>query len=733
PPPGSGEVTIRVRAAGLNFIDALDALGMLPFERDWLGVECAGEIRAVGDAVRGFRKGDRVMALARGSFRDRVNVPAELIARVPEGLNHRQAATLPAAYLTAWHALAEVARVQPGEHVLVHAGTGGTGMAAIQVARLLGAEVHATASREKWLALRALGIDAPLDSRSGGFGEALRRRTEGRGIDVIVNSLTGDFIREGLGCLASGGRFLEIGKRELLTPEQVAELGRDISYHPVDLMALAERAPARIDALFSALAPHFDSGALAPLALQSFAVDHAASAIKQMQRARHIGKVVLNFDESGVPVDSDASYLLTGGLGGLGLATAQWLADQGARALVLLGRSVTPEPPAAIETLRGKGVRVELLAGDVADESDLRRAIATANAVAPLRGVVHAAGVLHDGMLGALDREQMEVVLRPKLHGALLLHRLTRALPLDFFVMYSSAASLFGSPGQGAHVAANSALDALAHHRRHLGLPALSVNWGPWSEIGAAADADVSDPLARRGIRTIPPGQGLAALEHLLAVPDAAQTGVVDIDWSRMRRQGALADPLLAPLVTASETVTVDAPERPGEGRGWRAELDAMPVRRRSAALARLLQGELARVLGMPAGELPALNAGFFDLGLDSLMSVDLKARLERGLEVPLAPTELFAHPNIKALAAHLAEQYLGAGSDDLERAEAHGRGIAPEGRGQDGHDTTEAAASGPVGVEADSASDLGVAISEELAALDRLLGAGPPPMKDRG
>ena len=653
-PPAAGEVAIRIEAAGINFIDLLDVVGMLPFSRDWLGVECAGRVVAVGEGAP-VEAGEPVIALARGSLRSQVNVPAALVSRRPHGLDARRAATIPACFLTAWHALVEVARIGPSDRILVHAGAGGTGMAAIQVARLRGAEVFATASRAKWPALRHLGIAEPMDSRSVGFGARVRELTGGDGVDVVLNSLTGEFVDEGLAALASGGRFVEIGKRDVRDPAEIAALRPDVRYLPVDLMALAEREPERIRALFSALLPLFEGGALTPLPHQAFAPADVPAALASMQRGEHIGKLVVDFEHEGVPVESTASYLVTGGLGGLGLATAGWLVDQGARALVLLGRRIPETPPAAVTALRERGAEVVLVAGDVADRDAVARAIARAEALGPLRGVVHAAGVLSDALLADLDAARVAESLRPKAYGGLHLDLQTRSRSLDFFVLYSSAASLFGSPGQGAHVAANSFLDALALNRRSLGLPALSINWGPWSEIGAAADRETGETLGKRGVELITPRQGLAALAMLLAKPDAARVGVVAVDWLRFGRSGALADPRFDRLLDPIATVGDDAGTNGAAG-GWRDELATLPPGRRAAALVGHLQRELSQVLGMAEDELPAANAGFFDLGIDSLMSVELKNRLSRGLGVELTAITLFQHPNIEALADHLAE-----------------------------------------------------------------------------
>lgn len=654
------QVRIQVKAAGLNFIDVLDGLGMLPFERDWMGVECAGEVVAIGNQVTQFQIGDRVMALAAGSFQSSVNVPESHVCLLPKGMRMQEAATIPAAFLTAWYALHDVARLQAGEKVLIHAGAGGTGMAAIQVARFLGAEVYATASRVKWPVLKRLGIKQPMDSRQPGFGAQLLEASDQRGIDVVLNSLTGDFISEGLHALASGGRFIEIGKREILSMEELNSIRDDVNYLPVDLMSIAQQDPRTIDTLFDAIYEHFQSGALSPLPQHVFTQTQIPTAFDFMQRAAHRGKVVLDFANQGAAVDEHASYVITGGLGGLGIATAEYLVSAGAKHIVLMSRTSPSQLPDVIDRMLANGVEVLISTGDVAIKKDLNSALKAATDMAPLRGIFHAAGVLVDGLLNTLDYSQMDEVLRPKVEGATLLDQLTREHRLDFFVLYSSAASLLGSPGQAAHVAANSYMDALAHQRNAMGLPALSINWGPWSKIGAAADESVSQTLASRGIHAITPEQGIAALDYLLTRADQTQTGVININWSQLGKYELASDPLFENIFAEQSRNQGDDAKQNNQfnTKSWRVELEALPVRRRQAELIKRLQQELAIVLGMPAKELPSAKMGFFDLGLDSLMGVELKNRLENSIGVELTPTVMFQHPNIESLADHLLHEY---------------------------------------------------------------------------
>ncbi|MDB9527375.1 SDR family NAD(P)-dependent oxidoreductase [Oscillatoria sp. CS-180] len=680
------EVEIWVDAAGLNFIDVLDALGLLPFERDWLGVECVGEVIAVGAEVTHLKIGDRVMALAAGSFAQSVTVPAVLAVPQPQNLSAVEAATIPANFLTAYYALAEVAQLQSGERVLIHAAAGGTGMAAVQIARSRGAEVFATASPYKWPALKRMGIRHVMNSRILDFAEDIRAATEGNGVDVVFNSLSGEFIPKSLSVLKSQGRFIEIGKRDVWSAAQVATVKPHVAYHLVDLLSLTRQAPQQIQAMLQTLAHAFETAQLRPLPHRVFPITDAISAFRTMQQAKHVGKIVFtiaernsagpslfeaelrtNNEQQGalsarsiphnpehlsLSTHPDAAYLITGGLGGLGLLTADWLANQGAGQLVLLSRrsptDISPETQAQLQALDDKGAKVNVIQADVSQREELAAAIASLNA--PLRGVIHAAGVLDDGILQQLTWERMETVLAPKAYGAWHLHELTQDQPLEFFVLFSSAASLLGSPGQGSHVAANAYLDALAHYRQTLGLPGLSINWGAWSGAGAAAQRQVDQQMQLRGVGAIAPDQGLHILSQLLAHPSEAQVGVIPIRWSQFLSRAGADDPFFEPF---QQSVPVASTAN------WRSRLQDLPERQRLNFLTTALQQEVAQVLGRSTNQLPDPQLGFFDMGMDSLMAVELKNRLDTQLGTSVSSTVIFEHPTIAALAQHLAESEL--------------------------------------------------------------------------
>jgi NADPH:quinone reductase-like Zn-dependent oxidoreductase len=487
-----------------------------------------------------------------------------------------EAATMPVVFMTVIHSLRQLARLTAGETVLIHAAAGGVGLAALQVAKKFGAEVFATAGTpEKRAYLESLGVKHVMDSRSLTFADEVRAITAGRGVDVVLNSLSGEAMMKSLELLAPYGRFVELGKRDLYSDRQIGltPFRKGVAYMPVDVGELAIARPDQFRALWKEVVAEISAGVWQPLRRQVVSIGEAVNAFRDMAQAKHIGKIVFTFDEranvriaarSPVPatVNRSGSYLITGGLGGLGLTIAQWLVGQGARNLILLSRSKpSPEAKAVIMALESTGARVLATQADVAQRSEMQRVLEDISAqMAPLCGVFHAAGILDDGLLLRIDGDRLSKVMAPKVEGAWNLHVLTSDLPLEWFVMFSSAASLLGSPGQGNYAAANAFMDTLAHHRRARGLPALSINWGPWSEVGAAARPDRGGRMALRGVQSLTPAQGLDALQMLLGIGGATATSPIQVavlDFNL--RQWRAFYPKVAESTLLSHLLTNDA------------------------------------------------------------------------------------------------------------------------------------------------------------------------------
>ncbi|MDQ3928332.1 MAG: SDR family NAD(P)-dependent oxidoreductase, partial [Chloroflexota bacterium] len=653
--PGPGEVEIQVQATGLNFIDVLDALGLLPFERaGGLGGECAGDVIAVGEGVEQLKVGDRVVGLAEGCFSAYVTTRAELVAPYPDQLSPAEAATVPIAFLTAYYVLHRVAQIRVGERVLIHAAAGGTGMAAVKLAQQAGAEIYATASPSKWEALRALGVEHLYNSRTLAFSEAILRDTGGEGVDVVINSLTGEgFIEQSIAVLSQGGRFVEIGKRDVWTPAQVNALRPDVRYTQLDLRERVQQDPIEVGTLLREILEYFANGQLKPLPYRIFSLHQAVEAFRYMQQARHLGKVVVvspsQEDQKGsAVVRADGCYLITGGLGGLGLRVAHWLVERGARHLILMGRR-SPDEDARVQVrnLEEMGAKVIVMKVDVADREQLSKALATLDARYPLRGVIHAAGVLDDAALQGQSWERFARVLAPKALGAWHLHALTQDSPLDFFVLFSSVAALLGTMGQANYAAANAFLDALAYYRRAHGLPGIAIDWGAWSEIGAAAKR--MGQMKLKGMGVIAPEQGIEILERLLGQA-SPRVGVVPIDWP----QFGANSPLLSEFRSAA---------RPEEQLRYSGtfvdQLAAAPVAERRALLNAHIQAQVAQVLGHGDHKAIPLTRGFAELGMDSLTSLELRTRLQNTLSCKLPSTLAFDYPTVEAVVNYLVKEVL--------------------------------------------------------------------------
>jgi acyl transferase domain-containing protein/aryl carrier-like protein len=651
--PGSGEVEIRVHATGLNFRDVLNALGMYPGDPGPLGNECAGVVTAVGAGVTDLQIGDEVVAMVDRSFATWVVAPAALTVRKPVSLTFAAAATVPVTFLTALYALRDLAHIKRGDRVLIHAVTGGVGMAALQLALRAGATVIGTAGSPAKRALAlSLGAHHIADSRSLGFADSVRKATDGAGVDIVLNSLAGDFIPESLRLLRPGGHFVEIGKTGIWNAQQVSQHFPGVNYHALYLGEVAAARPAFVQSMLADILRDIDAGSLRPLPMRCYPLDQAEQAFRFMGQGHHTGKIVLT-QTPPLTVRGDAAYLVTGGLGGLGLACAGWLADAGARHLVLMGRRA-PGTAAleAIAALRARGVQVRVQQGDVADAVAVAAALQPAAGQPPLRGILHAAGAVDDALMSELTPARFEGVMAPKVAGSWHLHTLSAALPLDFFVMFSSGAALLGSPGQGNYAAANSFMDALAHVRRAEGRHALSINWGSWSDVGMAAG--VGEQHQRRwaalGLAMIAPAEGVQMLAQLVQSNGSTQAAALPLVRSRLGPQHGPFFSLLtkaAPLPStreASAAVSAD----------WRSALAAAAAGERQGLLVSLLAEQLIKVLALPTTQRVDTQRSLMDLGMDSLMAMELRNRVQGALKVQLAVADLLKGPSTEKLAADL-------------------------------------------------------------------------------
>jgi myxalamid-type polyketide synthase MxaB len=569
--------------------------------------------------------------------------------------------------LTAGYGLETLARIQPGDLVLIHAGAGGVGLAAIQVAQMAGATVFATAgSKEKRAYLTSIGVAHVMDSRSLEFAREIRELTHGKGVDIVLNSLVGPAIDAGLQILAPGGRFLEMGLADLRSRESIASVRPDVTYLPFNLVTSIANGESFIQEVMARIFDAFRTGALHPLPQKVFPMAQAREAFRTMAQARHMGRLVVRpaHERFAAGIRSDAAYLVTGGLSGIGLEIADWLAQRGAAQVIVLGRSAaTPGAAEVFETMRNAGTHVDVCRGDVSNEADVLAAIQRADRL-PLRGIFHCAGIVEDAALLQQDWSKFERVIATKLEGAAHLHRLTADVPLDHFVLFSSVASVFGGPGQANYAAANASLDALAHYRQSRGLAGLSVNWGPWSETGIAVRHGVLQQKSKMGMGSISTSDGLRAMERMLA-GSLPQILFAPIDWKKyfaVSSAGSGLDPnrqLLSELRAARPQKPGTANAQQKKSSSWLPQLEAAAASQRQPVLMDLIASRVKATLGIQDAQEIDPAQPLQELGLDSLLSIELRNSLGASLEHTLPATLLFNYPTLKALVGYISREVL--------------------------------------------------------------------------
>lgn len=690
--PGESELEIEVHTAGMNFKDVAKALNLLSedtlantFSGHTLGLECAGTVVAVGSGVEHLQPGDEVIALASGTFQTHITISTDFVARKPAALSFEEAGTVSVVFLTAWQALHNLARLQPGERILIHSAAGGVGQAAVQLAQRCGSEIFATAgSPEKRNVLQSQGIAHVMDSRSLDFAAEILDRTGGEGVDVVLNSLSGKAAALSLSLLRPCGRFVEIGKREI---EQNHRLGlspfqENLSWFALDMDRLWVAKPEAMRDLFQKILRNLETGELSPLPVQVFPISKVQEAFQHVARAKHVGKVGLSFKDSEAEVQvtgeeplvlrKDGTYVITGGLGGFGLATAHWLVQHGARHLLLLGRrgASTPAAQESVQRLKNKGAEISVEQVDVTDFDQIRDSLENARRTGPpIRGILHAAMVLDDGVLLQQNHDRFEKVLAPKMMGAWNLHRLTGSDPLDFFVLFSSVANVFGNRGQSNYAAANAFLDALARQRRADGLPGLSVSWTAIRDIGYVADhPEVEAHLASLGLPALDSDWLLKILAGLLR-HGAVETSVLRLDTARWSQKETIARaPRFSGIVHHSTSSDSTGPSR-------LVEILSASASERGELVEESLREQISAVLGMDPAKLET-DTRLADAGMDSLMAIELTVRLKKAFEMDVPTMKLMGGTTIGELRATILEQLLGAEDGETDSVNGVDPGI---------------------------------------------------------
>lgn len=688
PELAADQVEVRTMAAGLNFRDVMYLMGLLPdeavengFAGASLGLEFSGVVTRLGACVTHLTVGQPVMGFGSSCFASHVVTRADAIAPMPEGWSFEAAATVPTVFFTVYYALTHLAHIQPGEKVLIHGAAGGVGIAAIQLARHLGAEIYATAGTdEKRVFAALLGADHVFDSRSLSFAQDVMDATGGTGVDVVLNSLAGEAMRRSLDVLSPFGRFLELGKRDFFenTPIGLRPFKSNISYFGIDADQLLTGRPALAGRLFKEVMDLFHDGALFPLPYRRFGADHVIDAFRAMQQARHIGKLVVGLKDAqptlpvepvaaSVDLSAQGTWLITGGLSGFGLASAQWLVKRGLRSVVLAGRrgADTPGAPELQEQLRAQGCHVHIVACDVTDYAAVQAVVAHIQAGdRPLTGVLHAAAVFDDRLIANMDQDSLDKVLQTKLVGAWNLHQATRDLALSHFVLYSSVTTAIGNPGQANYVAANAGLEGLTRLRQSLGLAASCIAWGPIGDAGyLTRNETVKDSLSKRlGKAPLPSEQALDQLDRVLACNGDVSI-VANFDWSALSRLLACAQSERFAILNRA----LKDHEAGSEGQDIQALMQGKTPEQIHALVAEWVAQEVASILRTEVDRIETQRS-LHDLGMDSLMAVELALGLEQRFGVQLPAMVLNDSPTVWNVATRIVDKLIAADGDVAEQ-----------------------------------------------------------------
>ncbi len=669
-PLASGRVRVAVEAMAANFRDVMITLGLYPDEDAEMGVEASGVVVEIGPGVTEFAVGDRVAGLFPEGTGTVATTDQRLLLGIPAGWSSTDAATVPVVFATAYYALSTLAEVKAGQRVLIHAAAGGVGMAAVQLARHWGLEVFATASRGKWDTLRAMGFDDDhiADSRTLDFEDKFRAVTGGRGMDVVLDSLAGDFVDASLRLVAPGGIFLEMGKTDIRDPGVVADNHAQVRYRAFDLF---EAGADHIRRILSELAAMFANKSLRALPVTRFDIRRAPAALRYLSQARHVGKVVMTMPDAWAA----GTVLITGGTGMAGSALARHVVTRhGVRHLLLLSRRGADAPGAAELTaeLREAGAQVEVVACDAADRDALAAVVGQLQR--PLSAVFHTAGVLDDAVVTSLTPERMDAVLRAKVTAVWNLHELTRDLHVSAFVMFSSMAGLVGSSGQANYAAANSFLDALAAHRRAQGRPAISLGWGLWEQAsGMTGDLGTVDfaRFARDGIVAMSAGEALSLLDTAMIVDEPFLLPArIDFTALRAKHDAGTLPPMFVDLINAPARRQVDDSLAAAKSKSALLQrLEGLAEDEQHAVLLDLVRSHIATVLGNTTPEAIDPDKAFQELGFDSLTAVEMRNRLKAATGLALSPTLIFDYPNSAALAGYFRQELLGAEGQVPEKA----------------------------------------------------------------
>jgi acyl transferase domain-containing protein/NADPH:quinone reductase-like Zn-dependent oxidoreductase/short-subunit dehydrogenase involved in D-alanine esterification of teichoic acids len=679
--PEASEIEVRTLQSSVVFKDLLKVTGQIApdatrgtfFGRS-LGMMATGRVSRVGPAVREFSPGDLVLwAVPEGTLRAYATFVPDMAVKVAKDFGTGEPGMVAA--FTAHRALIDVARLRAGETVLIHNAAGAVGLYALQIARRLGARAFVTASTQvKRARLLELGAEAAFDSQGLAFGAQVREASGGRGVDVVLAAVYGDQLRESFAALGPGGRYVDIGKRDIVENRalSMAPFQRSLMYCGLDVDVLSAEKPETMKALITEVAKGFSDGVYKKIEVRTYPAREVHTALRAIADRERIGAVALSFEDETVEtpdevrIRSDGTYLVTGGLRGFGLEVAKWIGERRPGALVLISRSgeVSPDAQEVIRAIRANGTKVTTAAVDVSQEQALRGLLSIIREeLPPLKGIFHAAMVLDDRPVQAMDPAAYHTVVAPKLGGALLLDRLTRGDALEIFFLFSSVSALVGNRSQANYAAANAGLDALALARRNAGLPATSISWGALAEVGVVArNQAVRAILEAGGIIPVRMQPALAMLERALS-SGLAHAGIFAIDWSLFASENPKAKQTAMLRQLVSDTSK-------GSEKHFQvvAELVALDGVERSGLILERLKLALSHVARIPVDAIDVTRK-LTDVGVDSLMSVEFGIAVDKELGVKVGTAVIVDGRSLAQLALWIEEELLSRVKQSAEGA----------------------------------------------------------------
>ncbi|OQE44310.1 hypothetical protein PENCOP_c002G00914 [Penicillium coprophilum] len=693
------EVEIDNYATGLNFKDILGAMGIVEANDNGFGHEGAGIVRRIGADVQGLKVGDRVMAVGSGLFGAQSVVPENLCVKIPDSLSFNDAASMPSVFSTTIYSIFDIGNLKKGQSILIHSACGGIGIATIQLAQMVGANIYATVSSEEKVLylISTFGLcrNRIFNSRNTSFVEGIMRETNGQGVDLALNSLSGELLHATWKCIAPFGKMIEIGKRDLIGSGKLdmTPFLDNRSYCCVDINQIWPQRPTLSKKLLIKTVALLEERHISPIRpIKVFSSDDIHDAFRYMQQGVHLGKIVVSLrDTSGqaravhniqqqkkpIQLNSSGAYLLAGGLGGLGRAISTWMVQHGARHLIYLSRSAGLHEIHRdfAQELASMGCRVDFVQGSVTSLQDVKNAITLAQG--QLRGILQMCMVLCDRSLSRMTLEEWNTVVDPKVKGTLNLHNasVSANAELDFFVLFSSMAGVFGLPGQTNYAGANTFLDAFSQYRLGLGLPACAIDIGIVDGVGYAADNEQLLKKLRIHAslgRAIPEGQLLRAVEAAIkpmpsfSRPEASHfiLGVhsnMPMDnpgerliWKKDIRMSVYHN------TGAASTIVDSAPGTGLETFITRAKGDAALLSHPDSAqtLAMAIGKKIFNFLLKPEEDL-VTSCSLSELGMDSLVAIEVKQWWKATFGFEISVLELMAMGRLDILGEHAARGML--------------------------------------------------------------------------